>query len=243
MGQTEPERRFRFLSAFSSDRLEFRLLCAFAAVASLALTFGWFAQQVIDGDTMAFDRKLLLLFRQSGNTAIGPVWLQEAARDVTGLGSIIVLGFITIAASGYLLIVRKRAAALLLLVAVVGGQILSTLLKTLVARSRPDIALDAPHVFTASFPSGHAMLSAVTYLTIGALLTRIETSKAARIYLMVLAIILTVTIGVSRVYLGVHWPTDVLGGWFIGSAWAVLCWVLALWLQRRGQVERPGESI
>ena len=142
---------------------------------------------------------------------------------------------------GYLVLVRKRAAGLLVLGAVFGGQVLSTLLKLLFDRPRPDLIPDAPHEFTASFPSGHAMLSAVTYLTLAALLARVQPLRRARIYLLALAILLTVLIGVSRVYLGVHWPTDVLAGWSIGSAWAMLCWRLAGWLQSRGQVEQPGE--
>jgi undecaprenyl-diphosphatase len=141
---------------------------------------------------------------------------------------------------GYLVMVRKRAAALLVLGTVLGGQLLSTALKLFFERSRPDLVPDAPHVFTTSFPSSHAMLSAVTYLTLGALLARVQVSRGARIYPLALAMIVTVLIGVSRVYLGVHWPTDVLAGWCVGSAWALLCWTIALWLQRRGQIEQPG---
>jgi undecaprenyl-diphosphatase len=222
-------------------RLEFRLLVIFLGFAALVLAFGLLAEEVIEGDTTAFDRTIFLFFRQPDDPAntIGPLWLKEAARDLTGLGSTVVLGIVFISVLGYLVILRKRAAALLVLVAIAGGQLLSTVLKLVFERSRPNLVPDAPHVLTASFPSGHAMVSAVTYLTLAALVARVQQSHNARIYLLALAIVLTVLIGTSRVYLGVHWPTDVLAGWCVGSAWALLCWTIALWLQRRGQVEQP----
>jgi undecaprenyl-diphosphatase len=138
--------------------------------------------------------------------------------------------------------VGKRATALLVLVAIVGGTLLSHGLKLGFERPRPDLVPHATRVYTASFPSGHAMLSAVTFLTLGALLARAEKSRRVSAFIMTLAIIVTLMVGVSRVYLGVHWPSDVIAGWSVGAAWAALCWFVALQLQRRGQVEKPGES-
>ena len=126
-------------------------------------------------------------------------------------------------------------------VAVVSGVLLSNLLKVGFNRPRP-IFDKAPEVFTASFPSGHATMSAITYLTVGALLARTHSELAVRIFFMTLAGLLTVLVGVSRVYLGVHYPTDVLAGWCIGTAWAMGCWVLMTWLQNRGKVEAPEQS-
>ncbi len=114
-------------------------------------------------------------------------------------------------------------------------------LKLLFNRPRPEIP-GGIQVFTASFPSSHAMLSAVTYLTLGALMTRVAADTRLKAYFMGLAVFLTVVVGLSRVYVGVHYATDVLAGWCVGSAWAVLCWVVALRLQRRGQVEQPGAT-
>jgi undecaprenyl-diphosphatase len=162
---------------------------------------------------------------------IGPPWLHEAARDVTSIGSVVFLGFVLLAAVGYLLLINKRALAVLMAVSVVGGELLSTILKKSFDRPRPDI----PHVsqvFTASFPSGHAMLSAIAFLTIGALLARANKDQRLKRYFMALAVFLTVAVGVSRVYLAVHYPTDVLAGWCIGSGWAILCWTVALWFQQ-----------
>jgi undecaprenyl-diphosphatase len=158
-------------------------------------------------------------------------------KDMTTVGGTTVLTFITIAAIGYLLFEQKRAAALLVLIAVVGGTIVSNLLKNAFARPRPELVAHLVDVHSLSFPSGHAMLSAVTFLTLGALLARVQKRLRTRIYLISIAILLTVLVGISRVYLGVHYPTDVLAGWSAGAAWAILCWLIARWLQRRGEVE------
>jgi undecaprenyl-diphosphatase len=147
-----------------------------------------------------------------------------------------------LAVIGYLLLVQKRAAALLVFAAIVGGVYLGSFLKVFFGRARPDFAAEMPAVFTASFPSNHAMLSAVTYLTLGALLARLEAKRAVKIYILAVSTLVTIAVGLSRIYLGVHWPTDVLAGWCIGAAWAMGVWALALWLQRRGSVESGGES-
>ncbi len=198
----------------SQATTELRPLLVLPGIVLLAAAFAVLAQLVNAGHTASFDRSVFLLFRRGGDPAvtIGPTWLKEAARDVTALGSTIVLGFMVLAAVGYLLMARKRAAAVLVLGAVVGGQFLSTALKSIFERARPDLVPDAPTVFTASFPSGHAMLSAVTYLTLGVLLARVEAGRRLRIYVLSLAVFMTVSIGVTRVFLGVHWPTDVLAG-------------------------------
>jgi undecaprenyl-diphosphatase len=149
---------------------------------------------------------------------------------------------VSVAVIGYLAMVRKRSAALLVFVAVGGGLLLSMLLKHTFERVRPDLVPHGVRVYTASFPSSHAMLSAVTYLTLGALLTRVEPRRRLKAYLLTVAVLLTLLIGTSRVYLGVHWPTDVLAGWCVGSAWATLCWLVAQWPQRKGRVEPDREQ-
>jgi undecaprenyl-diphosphatase len=114
---------------------------------------------------------------------------------------------------------------------------LSFALKHLFGRERPDIILHMVMVHTPSFPSGHAMLSAVIYLTLGALLAQVVQRRASRIYFLTVAMVLTFLIGLSRIYLGVHYPTDVLAGWAVGLAWALFCWLVARQLQRRGAIE------
>ncbi len=131
-------------------------------------------------------------------------------RDLTALGGYTVLSLITVLAITYLLMKGKRASALLVGVAVIGGTALSNLLKLGFDRPRPDIVAHLVDVHSLSFPSGHAMLSAATYLTLGALLARSERGIVMRSYFIGVAIVLTMLIGASRVYLGVHYPTDVL---------------------------------
>jgi undecaprenyl-diphosphatase len=214
-------------------------------VACLLFAFGFIAQEVTEGKSLAFDRRIVLALRDPADPSAlwGPAWLQEAARDVTSLGSIIVLAIITLAVAGYLFLASKRAAAWLMLIAVFGGIALSDLLKAAFARPRPDFVAHAARVFTASFPSGHASLSAITYLTIAALLAHSQSSRRIGVYFMALAAFLTVLIGTSRIYLGVHYPTDVLGGWCIGVAWAIACWTLAAWLQARKARATPGQTL
>ena len=231
--------RLPFRTWLRLGRRELGLLLAVLAVAAALLGFAWIAEEVSEGDTHAVDRAVLLALRRPGDlaTPIGPVWVQGMARDLTSLGSITVLTLVAATVAGFLAIVRKRGAALLVVVAIGGGMMLSTVLKNVFERPRPDLVPHAVQVFTASFPSGHAMLSAVTYLTLGALLTRVQPRRRAKAYILAVAVVLTMLIGISRVYLGVHWPTDVLAGWCVGSAWAIACWAAALWLQRRGSVE------
>jgi undecaprenyl-diphosphatase len=204
------------------------LLVAVLAVGALLLVFGLIAGEVLEGEPLAFDRVILLAFRKSGDPAqpIGPAWLAEMMRDVTALGSFAVLTIVVATVVGYLLLTGQRAAAALLLVSVLGGVLLNNVLKLGFARPRPDLVAPAARVFTLSFPSGHATLSAVTYLTLGALLTRLNPSHRLRIYFMAVGILLTLLVGISRIYLGVHYPTDVLAGWCIGAAWALTCWTL-----------------
>jgi undecaprenyl-diphosphatase len=223
-------------------RKEQVLLLLLLTASLLILFFGSIAEEVLEGHTAALDFRILQLFRNPADPSqpLGPPWLKEAMRDLTSLGSTVVLALVFLIVLTYLLFARKRAAALLFSIAVLGGQAASTLLKWAIERPRPGLPEWAPRVVTASFPSGHAMLSAVTFLTLGALLTRVEARPPLRVYFISVAVFLTVLVGISRIYLVVHWPTDVLAGWALGSAWALLCWTVAVWLQRRGSVEQPG---
>ncbi|MDB5595860.1 MAG: phosphoesterase, partial [Hyphomicrobiales bacterium] len=220
-------------------RIEVSWLLSLFVIAALILVFGLIAEEVAEGDTSAFDRRIVLLFRAplDHSQFLGPAWLPEALRDLTSLGSIIVLSILILIVLGYLAMTRNRLAFVFVLGSVLGGQFISTGLKTLFDRARPDLIPGAPHVFTASFPSGHAMLSAVTYLTLGALLARLDPRRGVKMYLLLVAFTLTILVGISRVALGVHWPTDVLAGWCVGSAWALLCTIVAARVHTRALPE------
>jgi undecaprenyl-diphosphatase len=201
--------------------------------------FAELADEVADGETLEFDRAAMLMLRESSNPdePLGPAWLEMAARDVTSLGGTTVLTMLVLAAVGFLLLIRNWGAAIFVTVSVVGGTLLSTVLKNWFERPRPDLVPHAVEVSSMSFPSGHAMLSMTTFLTLGAVLAEVEKERRTRIYILAWAVFLALLVGTTRVYLGVHWPTDVLAGWCIGSAWALLCGAVALWLRRRGVIE------
>ena len=158
-------------------------------------------------------------------------------RDLTSLGSPVVLTLVTIAVVGYLLLERKRETAVFVVLAVGGGAVLETLLKLGFARPRPELVSHLVDVNSFSFPSGHATMATITYLTLGVLLARVQDRRRMKLYLLAIAIFVALVVGISRVYLGVHWPTDVLAGWCVGAAWALACWLVATWLQRRGAIE------
>src|SRR3954470_20091327 len=176
----------------------------------------------------------------SATVPVGPKWLREVGRALTALGGVTVLTLVTAAVAGYLLMARKFAAMWLVLAATAGGLLLSSLLKHAFQRERPNVT-HFSHVYTSSFPSGHSMLSAVVYLTLGSLLSRLSPRRRIKAYFLTTALLLTFLVGVSRVYMGVHYPTDVLAGWTAGLVWAVLCWLVARQLQRRRLVERDQE--
>lgn len=227
-----------------SSLTERALLALMLLSASTMWGFGELAGMVNDGEVHAFDERLLLLFRNPADLSdpVGPGWFEEVMRDITALGGNAILSFITLGVTGYLLLVRKRGAALLLIIAVCSGFILSNLLKWGFDRPRPDLVPHISEVYTQSFPSGHAMLSAVVYLTIGAVLSRTRSEISVKVYLLVMATLATVLVGISRVYLGVHWPTDVLAGWAIGAGWASLWWMVMLWMQARGGIESESKT-
>jgi undecaprenyl-diphosphatase len=214
------------------------LLVALLLTVACLWAFVELADGVADRGLQPFDEALMQRLRAGAPDApVGPRWLRGAMRDVTALGSAPVLIAFVLAVTGALVARRQRHAALLLLAATLGGRLLNAGLKALFARPRPSTLLHLVEVDSPSFPSGHAMDSAVIYFTLAALLASEVRPLALKLYFVVLAACLTLAVGVSRVYLGVHYPSDVLAGWTIGLAWALLCWIVARHLQRRGSVE------
>ncbi len=167
--------------------------------------------------------------------------LDEIGRDLTALGGVTILTITTLAVAGLLLMIRKFGAMWLVLIATGGGLILSSVLKHLIGRERPNLGTHYSLVLTSSFPSGHSMMAAVVYLTLGSLLTRLVERRRLKFYFLFIAMALTFLVGVSRIYMGVHWPTDVMAGWTAGLVWAILCWLVTRRLQLIGAVETDHE--
>jgi undecaprenyl-diphosphatase len=230
----------RFLTWLGEHELH--VLLGVAAIAGGVWIFGSLADAVIEGGTLAFDRSVLLAMRRPGDLApIGPPAVAEAARDLTALGGVAVLGLLTVITAGYVVLDGKRRMAFFMCAAIASGLGISLVLKDAFQRPRPDIVPHADYIHTASFPSGHSMMSALTYLTLGALLARSQERKRMKAYILLVAALLTFVVGLSRVYLGVHWPTDVLAGWTAGAVWAVLCSLVARRLQIQRTLEREAE--
>ncbi len=219
------------------DRLELWTLATIVFVTGGVWVFVELADEVMEGESQAIDRAILLAFRNARDISdpIGPGWVEELGRDLTALGGVAVLTLLTLAVAGYLWLIRKTWLMWLMFGAIGGGLGFSTILKHAFDRARPDLVPHDSVVYSASFPSGHSMLAAITYLTLAALLAEIQTRRALKSYFIGIAVLLTLSVGLSRVYLGVHWPSDVLAGWAVGASWALLFWLLLRWLSSRSE--------
>ena len=210
------------------EREELKLLLIGLGLCALLFLFIRLAGEVMEGDTQAFDVAILRGLRDAADPArpIGPAWVEGVLFDITALGSPVVLGLVVLIITGYLLLEGRVQTALMVLTASISGELLDSLLKLWIARPRPSAVPHLRTVVSASFPSGHAMESAIIYLTLGALLMRVVQGRITKIYCMGMAIFLTFIVGVSRVFLGVHYPTDVVGGWMLGFLWAAIIFLV-----------------
>jgi undecaprenyl-diphosphatase len=225
-------------------RSDNKILVLFLAVSITLTGLLWLASEVLEGDTFALDKAILTGLRTAANAAvpIGPAWLLSAVRDITALGGVTVLTLITLLVVGFLIAIRKHSTAIFVACAVASGALVSSGLKSIFVRPRPEIVPHLVQVTSASFPSGHAMNSAMVYLTLATLLARSQKDRRVRVYLIMIALVLTLMVGSSRVYLGVHWPSDVLAGWSIGALWAALCSAVGKALQKKRTIEPPSPA-
>lgn len=203
------------------------------AAAAVALGLVLLVGLAVDRWSFAFDHAILVSLRAWG----GPSWLPRVAKDVTALGGAVILTLVVIAVTGLLLVQRLWLTALAVLAASISGGMAVDAIKAWAGRARPDLVDHLVTVTNASFPSGHAANSATVYLTVAALSTQVLRQSAARTYTVVVAVLLVGAIGLSRIYLGVHWPTDVLAGWSFGTLWALAWW----WATERARASIGGE--
>lgn len=155
-----------------------------------------------------------------------PGWFDELARDFTALGGYAVLTTITVLVTTFLHLERRPARAHFVAITVVFGYSFSMLLKAVIDRPRPDIVPWLSHVHLSSFPSGHSMMSAVVYLSLGLMLSDLTSRRLVKVFVVIAPLAISAMVGLSRVYMGVHYPTDVIAGWWIGISWSLACWLI-----------------
>ncbi|MFW5661481.1 MAG: phosphatase PAP2 family protein [Oceanicaulis sp.] len=211
------------------DRFPIELTSVAALVViglSLAI-FAGVADNVLEGDTQEIDQMILLALRTRGDieNPIGPGWFEYAVADITALGGYAVLTLLVSFSAIYLILVRRPGTAALLVASIISGTSLVAVFKANFDRARPDLVDHLTHATSSSFPSGHATAAALTYLTLGLMLASAQPRKRARVFIVWSALFVAILVGCSRIYLGVHWPTDVVAGWGFGAAWAIVWWL------------------
>lgn len=210
------------------------LLAILVLMGAAAWTFLEIQDGVRSGAPFDYDERILLFFRVPGSPEIlrGPAWMESAVRDLTSLGGRAVLTLVTFAVSGFFVLRRQFRPLLLLWVVVIGGTLLMGELKAFYARPRPELNLRPGVETSLSFPSGHAMMSTMIYMTLAVMIAEFQDRRRMRAYIVGFAAFLAALIGLTRVILGVHYPSDVVAGWTVGLCWALLCWLVAHWLRR-----------
>lgn len=221
---------------------------AVAAVLTIfaASTFAFIeiSGEVREGETLKFDNAILAALRSPSNPSdpVGPAWLLSTFQDISALGGVAVLTLLTIAICSFCLLHKKIKLTLFFLGSMGGGALLMVALKLIFARPRPSVVPHLVPVSMESFPSGHSMSAAIFYLTLGALLAQSTTRPLLKWFYYGFACLIALLVGFSRVYLGVHYPTDVLAGWCAGIAWSCATYLISEWLQRKGTLESGDED-
>ncbi len=206
------------------------------------LGFAAIALEVREGEHQGIEESVISRLRDPAAPADprGPEWLIETVRDLSALGGAGVIIFVCLSASGYFALKHRYGALCFLSLATLGGWGLNTALKHFFMRQRPDVVTHLTHVDSWSFPSGHAMVSAIVYLTLGALLAQQTNQMRGKLFILAIAVVMTILVGLSRIYLGVHYPSDVVAGWIAGLAWMCLCWVAARLLSPQAKPSGSG---
>ncbi len=220
-------------------RFETRVLLLLAGVAGALWSFLEIAGEVAEDETSQVDSRIILLLREPGdlNDPIGSRSFEEAVRDVTALGGTTLVVMVTLVAVLAFAAHRKFAHAAVMGAAVLAAWASTDLTKLLYGRPRPDLVPHASYVYSHSFPSGHSSLAAAAYLTLAVLASSLTQRRSAKALAYLMAVAVLMAVGFSRVYLGVHWPSDVLAGWCLGAAWAMAAWIALRGLEAR--VSKP----
>jgi undecaprenyl-diphosphatase len=217
------------------------------AVLSALLAAGFYSlsRAVARGATGDLDRRAVLAMRVAGDVSdpIGPRWVEEVGRDFTALGGVAVITLLTGSMVAFFWLSSMQRAAVYVAIASLGSLVISSGLKQVFDRPRPNLVPHGAHVYSSSFPSGHSTMAAAAYLTLGLVASQFVPRRRLKVLFIGVAMFVTAAVGVSRVYLGVHWPSDVLAGWAIGLSWALICWVVAVWLQDHGVIEPEQEPM
>jgi undecaprenyl-diphosphatase len=218
-------------------RTEAAALGAFLVMAMGGLLFLDLAEEMAEQGDRGLDHQVLEALRVPGDASdpVGPWWVEEAAADLTALGGISVLSLFTLLAVTHLLLQRHRGGAARLILGLIGAVGLSEGLKSVFERERPPVAYQAVETLNASFPSGHALLATVFYLSLGALVAQGLKRRREKLWVLASAVSLAMIVGLTRVYLGAHWLSDVLAGWCVGAAWAMSLWLAAWAMDRHGR--------
>jgi undecaprenyl-diphosphatase len=226
------------------ERQELTWLIVGLVACLLLLAFVMLAGAVSGGSTRDIDNRILVTLRNPADPAkpVGPYWVEWMMLDLTAIGGPTVLTLVVLAIAGFLVLQQRYRTAAFIMLTSFGGMYMTAVLKDMFSRPRPTVVPHLREVTSSSFPSGHAMESAIVYLTLGAILMRIVEGRLAKMYVLFIAALLSLLVGVSRLFLGVHFPTDVIGGWIIGFLWALVCWVTAQWLEARSASKAPASE-
>lgn len=232
MDKSWPQRLYRRLGL---GAIELETAAAFASIGAAAWLFWAVAEQVTEGDAHEIDRMILLALREAGmsDNPVGPAWFEYAVSDITALGGYAVLTLLVGLSAIYLILQKHWGSALVVAASVISGTLLVSVFKAVFDRARPEVVDHLTHATSSSFPSGHASAATLTYLTLGLMIASAQDRRRTRAFVVVSALSIALLVGFSRVYLGVHWPSDVVAGWSFGAAWAIAWWLAARFIVRR----------
>ena len=212
--------------------LEARTLAAIMLIAAGLLAFLRLGDAVRAGRTLDLDRRIILALRDPANPAQprGSFWTRDILHDLTALGGVGVLTLTVLVAVIFLWVNRRRRHAAVLLGVVAAATVAGELIKAAYNRPRPDLVAYGDYFSQSSFPSGHSNIATVVWMTLALIVASLERTRVGKATALVVGAFISLTAGGSRVYFGVHWPSDVLGGWILGSGWALVAWiVLGAW--------------